>query len=29
MKKHKHHIVIKAWADGADILWYNPMDNVW
>lgn len=29
MRPHKHAELIKAWADGAKIQYYDTIDNVW
>lgn len=29
MKPHKHADLIKAWADGAEIEWYDNIDKLW
>lgn len=26
---HKHAELIKAWADGAEIQWFNPIEKSW
>jgi len=29
MAKHKHSEIIKAWADGAEIEWFNNLTRKW